>query len=138
MEIIVETPSHNCNNAEFFIFANKTLLKNEDGGETHNGSNSDSNVSFKNGTLDSRVLNPGYGKLDTKKYGVNGDLKGRRNDKFIITPEQSKKITEQSEDGTMKIWAICVKNKCHSDLVTVTIKHPSKSEKCVWTTKSKI
>jgi len=128
LEIIVETPSHNCNNAEFFIFANKTLLKNEDGGETHNGSNSDSNVSFKNGTLDSRVLNPGYGKLDTKKYGVNGDLKGRRNDKFIITPEQSKKITEQSEDGTMKIWAICVKNKCHSDLVTVTIKHPSKSE----------
>jgi len=128
LEIIVETPGHDCNNAEFFIFANKTLLNNVDGGNTHNGSNSDKLVKINNFSLDNKSLNPGYGKIGTKKYGVDGDLKRKRYDKFIITPEQSKKIASQSKDGTMKIWAVCTKKACHSDLVSVTIKHPSKSE----------
>ncbi len=128
LEIIVETPKHDCNNAEFFIFANKTLLNNVDGGNTHNGSNADTLVKVNKFALDKRSLNPGYGKIGTKKYGVTGDLKNKRYDKFIITSEQSKKIASQSKDGTMKIWAVCAKKACHSDLVSVTIKHPSKSE----------
>ena len=128
VEIVVETPTHNCNNAEFFIFANKTLLMNIDGGNTHNGSNSDGNTKLNNFTLDAEALNPGYGKLGTLKYGLDGNLRKRRFDKFIITPEQSKKIVAQSTDGTMKIWAVCVKGKCHSDLVSVTINHPSKQK----------
>tara|TARA_R110000822_G_scaffold188266_1_gene327420 strand:+ start:2628 stop:4397 length:1770 start_codon:yes stop_codon:yes gene_type:complete len=128
LEIIVQTPKHNCNNAEFFIFANKTLIKNVDGGDTHNGSNSDKEVRINKFNLDSKVLNPAYGKLGTLKYGTTGDNGGARYDKFIITPEQSKKITSQSNDGTMKIWAVCAKSTCHSDLVSITIKHPSKKE----------
>ncbi len=128
VEIVVETPTHECNNAEFFIFANKTLLMNIDGGNTHNGSNSDGNTKLNKFELDTRALNPGYGKLGTLKYGLDGDIRGRRFDKFIITPEQSKKIVAQSTDGTMKIWAVCVKGKCHSDLVSVTINHPSKQK----------
>ena len=128
VEIVVETPTHECNNAEFFIFANKPLLMNIDGGNTHNGSNSDGNTKLNKFELDTRALNPGYGKLGTLKYGLDGDIRGRRFDKFIITPEQSKKIVAQSTDGTMKIWAVCVKGKCHSDLVSVTINHPSKQK----------
>jgi hypothetical protein len=132
LTIKMNTKKHECNNAEYFIFANETLLINSEKGMTHNGSNGGSPKKLGGKKVHPAALNPGFGKLGTKKYGTNGDIGNTRFDTFQITSEQSKKIVEQSTDGTMKIWAICAGDTmCHTDQQRIVIEHP-KRDKPVW------
>ena len=135
MEINMYVPSHNCQNAEFFIFANDTLLYNIKGGMTAN----------MNTGLDARgiptaeavpafipeVLNPGYGYLkngdstyiNSYAYGrknKDGDNDGRRADTFRITKEQSYEIMSKS-NGIIDIWMIATTTTAHQDLPNVVI-----------------
>jgi hypothetical protein len=123
LKIRVDVEQHDCNNAEFFLFLNDTMLYNVDGGYTANGNNSNSYIDSDSGKkIKAKRLNPGYGKLSTKKYGVFGDLGGVRYDEFIVTPEQSKKIVEQSNEGKINVWYICtLASGCHLDTPTVKI-----------------
>ena len=67
IKIRVYVPSHECQNAEFFIFANNTLLYNSVGGMTANLNNGDKDRGIpkvnSEPTLTANVLNPGYGYL---------------------------------------------------------------------------
>jgi hypothetical protein len=123
LRIRVDVEKHNCNNAEFFVFLNNTMLYNVDGGYTANGNNSNSFVWSDSGKkIRAKRLNPGYGRLGTAKYGVFGDLMGVRYDEFIVTPEQSKEIVEKSEDGKINVWYLCtLATGCHLDTPTVRI-----------------
>lgn len=123
LKIRVDVAKHDCNNAEFFVFLNDTMLYNVDGGYTANGNNSNSFVWSDSGKkIRAKRLNPGYGKLGTKKYGVLGDLKGVRYDEFIVTPEQSKEIVKKSQDGKINVWYLCtLATGCHLDTPTVRI-----------------
>lgn len=128
LEIKIETGKHGCNNAEFFLFANNTLIKNVEGGDTHNGSNNKSIKRVKNKPLHPMALNPGYGKLHTKRYGTSGDFGKERSDIFKITNEQSKEITKENENGVINLFLICVTDYCHTTIQNVTITHPKKGE----------
>lgn len=129
LQIKLQTKSHECNNAEYFIYANNTLLKNINGGDTHNGNNAATRKTVLGKKLAPQALNPGYGLLGTKKYGTYGDIKGTRADVFKVTPEQSKEITSDAKDGSIKIWAICANgDKCHTDQATVVITHPKRDK----------
>ena len=123
LKIRVDVDQHDCNNAEFFLFLNDTMLYNVDGGYTANGNNSNSYIDSDSGKkIKAKRLNPGYGRLGTTKYGVFGDLGGVRYDEFIVTPEQSKKIVEQSNEGKINVWYICtLASGCHLDTPTVKI-----------------
>ena len=123
LKIRVDVEQHNCNNAEFFLFLNDTMLYNVDGGYTANGNNSNTFVTSDSGKkIKAKRLNPGYGKLGTRKYGSNGDNGNVRYDEFIVTPEQSKKIVEQSNEGKINVWYICtLASGCHLDTPTVKI-----------------
>ena len=123
LKIRVDVEKHDCNNAEFFVILNNTLLYNVDGGYTANGNNSDSYIEADNGSIiRPKRLNPGYGFLGTNKYGTNGDIGNKRYDEFIVTPEQSKKIIEQSTNNKINIWYMCtLTTGCHLDTPTVTI-----------------
>jgi hypothetical protein len=62
LKIRVDVDKHNCNNAEFFVVLNDTLLYNVDGGYTANGNNSDSYIEADDGSIiRPKRLNPGYG-----------------------------------------------------------------------------
>jgi len=124
LEIEIVTKTHQCNNSEFFLFANNTLLKNVEGGNTHNGSNANTIKKVAGENIHYSALNPGYGKLHTKRYGRDGDIRGERSDTFKITNEQSKEITKENENGVINLFLICVFDSCHTDLQTVTITHP--------------
>jgi len=128
LEIKIGTAKHGCNNAEFFLFANNTLIKNVEGGDTHNGSNSVGVRRLKMKRLHHAALNPGYGKLHTKRYGIDGDLGNERSDIFKITNEQSKEITKENENGVINLFLICVFPYCHTGLQNVTITHPKIGE----------
>ena len=123
LKIRVDVESHECNNAEFFVFLNDTLLYNVDGGYTANGNNADSYIDADDGSIiRPKRLNPGYGYLGTTKYGTNGDVGNKRYDEFIVTPEQSKKIIEQSTNNKINVWYMCtLSTGCHLDTPTVTI-----------------
>jgi len=123
LRIRVDVAKHNCNNAEFFVFLNDTLLYNVDGGYTANGNNSNSYIEADDGSIiRPKRLNPGYGFLGTIKYGNNGDIGNNRYDEFIVTNEQSKKIIEQSTNDKINVWYICtLTTGCHLDTPTVTI-----------------
>jgi hypothetical protein len=123
LRIRVDVDEHDCNNAEFFVFLNDTLLYNVDGGYTANGNNSDSYIEADDGSIiRPKRLNPGYGFLGTTKYGTNGDNGNKRYDEFIVTPEQSKKIIGQSTNNKINVWYICtLSTGCHLDTPTVTI-----------------
>jgi len=123
LKIRVDVEKHDCNNAEFFVILNNTLLYNVDGGYTANGNNSDSYIEADNGSIiRPKRLNPGYGFLGTNKYGTNGDIGNKRYDEFIVTPEQSKKIIEQSTNNKINVWYMCtLTTGCHLDTPTVTI-----------------
>ena len=113
LKIRVYVPRHACQNAEFFIFANSTLLKNINGGITANLNNADTERGIPKSTckgescFDAEVLNPGYGWLPNGdgtyggySYGSqnkSGDIGKGRSDTFIVTEEQSKKIVEQKK-----------------------------------------
>jgi hypothetical protein len=123
LRIKVEVEKHNCNNAEFFLFLNDTLLYNVDGGYTANGNNANTFIYADSGKkIKAKRLNPGYGKIGTTKYGRGGDLGGERYDEFIVTAEQSKQIIKQSNDGKINVWYICtLSTGCHLDTPTVRI-----------------
>jgi hypothetical protein len=123
LKIRVDVEKHECNNAEFFVFLNDTLLYNVDGGYTANGNNADSYIDADDGSIiRPKRLNPGYGFLGTTKYGTNGDIGNKRYDEFIVTPEQSKKIIEQSTNDKINVWYMCtLSTGCHLDTPTVTI-----------------
>lgn len=133
LTIRVYVESHNCQNAEFFIFANNTLLYNTQGGITANLNNANTSlgVPTSSGTkFSAKVLNPGYGKIpngDGKfggyKYGnVNnsGDISGPRSDTFVVTEEQSRKIISEG-NGKIVIWMICTTKVAHRDIPNVVI-----------------
>lgn len=137
--ITVDVKNHDCNNAEFFLLANTTVLYNSSGGYTANGNNSNSSIEFKNYFINPQRLNPGYGWLangnGTKgnyKYGTKtdatGDRGGERSDTFTITPEQANSILEASTDKKIHIWYICVLEDggCHLDMPKLTIKYKEK------------
>ena len=129
LKIKLFTYSHSCNIAEFFIVANNTVLKNTSGGITHNGNDGSSTGQLSDGTkLSAKVLNPGYGKIGTTKYGTDGDIKGERYDEFIITSEQSKQIISQTKNNKLVIYAICTTKSCHSTQVEATITHPKREK----------
>jgi len=125
LEIKVWVPSHQCNNAEFFLFANDTLLLNAEGGKTANLNNADTNITYRNISgkpkLPAQLVNPAYGYI-SKKYGSNkdGDIKGVRVDTFTVTNEQSKNIVKQGK-GLINIWFISVSPNTHKDLPRVKI-----------------
>ena len=121
LRIKVWVPSHECNNAEFFIMLNNTILYNVDGGYTANLNNAGTTKDVYGKELVPQLLNPGYGYISTK-YGRNkkGDLKGARLDEFIVTPEQSKTIV-QSGKGYIYIWMIGTTEQVHRDIPRVSI-----------------
>lgn len=78
LEIYIGVPKHKCNNAEYFVFANQTLLTNTQGGKTANLNNAASKINIKNmiGSKSSvylhpYLLNPAFGNPNLKN-GVNG------------------------------------------------------------------
>lgn len=125
LEIKVWVPSHQCNNAEFFLFANDTLLLNAEGGKTANLNNADTNITYNNISgkpkLPAQLVNPAYGYI-SKKYGSNkdGDIRGTRVDTFTVTNEQSRNIVKQGK-GLINIWFISVSSRAHRDLPRVKI-----------------
>lgn len=125
LEIKVWVPSHQCNIAEFFLFANDTLLLNNEGGKTANLNNASSNITYRNISgnpkLPAELVNPAYGYI-SKKYGTNkdGDIRGTRVDTFTVTSEQSKSIITQGK-GFINIWFISVTSSAHKDLPRVKI-----------------
>jgi hypothetical protein len=139
LTITVDVKNHLCNNAEFFLLANTTVLYNSEGGYTANGNDANTSLEFKGYIINPQRLNPGFGWLPngngTKgnyKYGVKTDLKGdsggARSDTFTITPEQANTILEASTDRKIHIWYICVLEDggCHLDMPMVTIKYGEK------------
>jgi len=133
LEIQIYVDKHNCQNAEFFVFANDTLLTNVAGGVTANMNNSDTKrgIPKAQGGLQfsPMLLNPGYGYLkngDGKKgnYSYNtvnkeGDLKGQRSDTFIITNEQAKQILKDGASkygDKMNIFMYPTTDPSHSDI----------------------
>ena len=123
LKIRVDVAKHECNNAEFFVYLNNTLLYNVDGGFTANGNNADTFIYSDSGKkIKAKRLNPGYGKIGTTKYGRLGDIGNVRYDEFIVTPEQSKQIISQSDNGKINIWYLCtLSTGCHLDTPTVRI-----------------
>jgi hypothetical protein len=134
LKIRVYIPSHNCQNAEFFLFANDTLLYNSQGGMTANLNNSNTSLGIPTGAakpfFNKKMLNPGYGYLPNGdgtegnyQYGkksFRGDLEGGRSDTFTVTEEQSAKIIKEG-DGYINIWMIATTKSAHKDKPTVTI-----------------
>jgi hypothetical protein len=135
-----EIKKHNCQNAEFFVFANDTRLNNMEGGMTANLNTGTSsrgipNVSS-NPVFPPQLLNPGYGIL-TQKYGVN--VKGKTKDELIsgfkdaarwddfeIPSSDKEKILSQSLEVSptspfINIWFECVTSDAHDDIVTITV-----------------
>jgi hypothetical protein len=135
LKIRIYVQSHQCQNAEFFVFANDTLLTNRQGGLTANMNNDDTKRGIPNakeGTLFSpMLLNPGYGYLkngdDTVSYGEKnevGDIGGQRSDTFIITNEQSKEIIKAGIDKygkKLNIFMYATTTPSHSDICYATI-----------------
>jgi len=134
LKIRVYVPTHKCQNAEFFIFANNTLLYNVSGGMTANLNNADTSLGVPTSSaqkFSKKLLNPGYGLLPngdettgSYKYGNknnNGDLNGYRSDTFIVTQEQSAKIVKEG-NGFINIWMVATTKNAHRDIPVVTIR----------------
>jgi hypothetical protein len=137
LKVRIYVPTHRCQNAEFFLFANKTLLYNSAGGYTANLNNSDASRGVPTyGSLPSIpawLLNPGYGDLKngdgTFNYGYGkskpgGDLEGGRSDTFTITAEQSAQIVK---DGKIEFYFICTTDDAHDDIPQIEVLKNGKS-----------
>jgi hypothetical protein len=140
IRIRFEVSNHSCQNAEFFVFANKTRLNNMEGGLTAN---------LNTGTADrgipdvrsqpifpKELMNPGYGIL-TKKYkeGIKGKTKEEadalfskavRYDDFEIPLANkeailSQSITKKGDTPFMNIWFECTTADAHDDIVKITV-----------------
>jgi hypothetical protein len=134
LKIRIYVPSHKCQNAEFFVFANKTLLYNVAGGMTANLNNNLTDRGIPE--LESEpifppeMLNPGYGYLKNGDgtypnyaYGKkleSGNVGGGRSDTFIITQEQSAQIVKDG-NGYINIWMVGTTSTVHVDIPVVTI-----------------
>jgi hypothetical protein len=135
LEIRIWVPGHKCQNAEFFVFANQTLLYNSVGGYTVNLNNDDvwRGIPNVNSTpiFWPEFLNPGYGKLKNgdgtyPNYGFGlqnelGDIKNGRSDTFILTKDMVKNIVGNTS-GYLNLWLIATTSTAHKDIVNVTIK----------------
>lgn len=134
LKIRVYVPYHRCQNAEFFILANNTLLYNSQGGMTANLNTADEKRGVPNRDstpkYSKKVLNPGFGLLPNGDgtigdytygtYNEEGDLGGGRSDTFVVTEEQSKKIVQEG-NGYINIWLIATTQVAHRDKPIVTI-----------------
>lgn len=132
LKIQISVKTHQCQNAEFFVFANKTQLINVKGGNTANLNNAGNarGIPTTSGTkISAEYLNPGFGKLpngdDTTSYGPgspykNGDIRGYRSDTFIVTEEQSQSIVKDG-NGRIDIWMVATTTVAHRDIPMVKI-----------------
>jgi hypothetical protein len=140
IRIRFEIKNHSCQNAEFFVFANKTRLNNMEGGLTANLNTGSSDRGIP-GVADQPIfpkelMNPGYGIL-SKKYGAlpKGQTKEQsdslfskaaRWDDFEIPLANKEAILAQSvtnKGGTpfINIWFECTTSDAHDDIVTITV-----------------
>lgn len=134
LTIRVWVKTHQCQNAEFFIFANNLLLYNSQGGMTANLNNAENARGIprteSEPVFQPEYLNPGYGYLKngdgtfgSYSYGTineSGDLKGSRSDTFKITKEQSLKLLNEAK-GKINLWMIATTTTAHKDIPQVTI-----------------
>jgi len=133
LKLRVSVSKHNCNNAEFFVLANSTLLINSKGGNTANLNNASSDRGIPKSSqpplISAEYLNPGYGKLlnGENGYSGNGDIGGERSDIFEVTPEQSASIISNG-DGKISIYFVATTLTSHKNLPNFTITHPNKKE----------
>ena len=131
LKVRIYVPEHQCQNAEFLLFANKTLLYNSVSGFTANLNNNDEKRGVPAFTsepmLPAWLLNPGYGDLKngdgTYDYGYgkskpSGDIGGGRSDTFVITPEQSAEIVK---DGKIDFYFIATTDDAHDDIPEVEV-----------------
>jgi hypothetical protein len=129
VKIRIFVERHNCQNAEFFVFANDTILYNTKGGYTANLNNRDTDRGIPKATVEPifppELLNPGYGLLPNGDGTLgnyndpNGNLGKGRSDTFIITDEQSKSIIQQGKDkynNTLNIFLYATTNPAHDDV----------------------
>lgn len=134
LTIRIYVEKHSCQNAEFFVFANNTLLYNSKGGMTANLNNINTERGIPGMYVEPKfqpeLLNPGYGylkngdgTLGSYSYGSineDGDLGNGRSDTFIITKEQSETILSQG-GGLLNLWMICTTTSAHQDIPKVVI-----------------
>lgn len=131
LKVRIYVPSHQCQNAEFLLFANKTLLYNSVSGFTANLNNNNEKRGVPAFTsepmLPAWLLNPGYGDLKNGDgtydygYGISkpaGDIGGGRSDTFVITPEQSAEIVK---DGKIDFYFIATTDDAHDDIPEVEV-----------------
>jgi hypothetical protein len=136
LKIRIWVKSHNCQNAEFFVFANSRALKNVAGGMTANLNNAsddrgvprvDSEPIFQ-----SQFLNPGYGYLPNgdgtfnyKLGNINedGDIGKGRSDTFIVSEQDVKDIINENtkDKSKISIWMVSTTTNAHKDIPIVTI-----------------
>jgi hypothetical protein len=145
---------HNCQNAEYLVYANNTLLTNLVGGNTANLNNAGSklsttNMDFPLPTSDSylitnadgvrtqafstdsdivaQALNPAFGYTKNGPYTANesGDIGNERSDTFKVNSVQSKTITTEG-NGKINIWLIGTTKSMHLDIPYVLIKKDGK------------
>jgi hypothetical protein len=146
--------THNCQNAEYLVYANNTLLTNLAGGNTANLNNSGGKLSassmdfplptsgsylitnadgvstqaFSTDTdIVAQALNPAFGYTKNGPYRANeyGDFAGERSDTFKVNSEQSKTITAEG-NGKINIWLIGTTKSMHLDIPYVLIKKDGK------------
>lgn len=155
LEVVIYVKSHNCQNAEYLVYANNTLLTNLSGGFTANLNNAGGKLTADNfnfpapgsegsiyqttedGTkigfmnkaddIPAQALNPSYGYTKNGPYSANeeGDIQGQRMDTFNVNATQSKTITEQG-NGEINIWLIGTTKAMHLDIPYVLIKKDGK------------
>jgi hypothetical protein len=131
LKVRIYVPSHQCQNAEFLLFANKTLLYNSVSGFTANLNNNNEKrgvpAFISEPMLPAWLLNPGYGDLKNGDgtydygYGISnpeGDIGGGRSDTFVITPEQSAEIVK---DGKIDFYFIATTDDAHDDIPEVEV-----------------
>lgn len=138
LKIRIYIKKHQCQSAEFFVFANDTLLTNSQGGLTANMNNAETKrgipVTARGVQFSPMLLNPGYGYLKNgdgtvggysyKSPNKKGDISGQRSDTFIITNEQSKEIIKSGIDKygkRLNIFMYATTLPSHSDICYATI-----------------
>lgn len=139
LKIRVHVPRHNCQNAEFFVFANNTQLINSVGGNTANLNNANTSRGIPSAKTEPifppSLLNPGFGFLKNGdgtynySYGSQneqGNIGGGRSDTFTVTAEQSESIVTAGK-GFIDIWFIATTQNAHRDIPMVEISKPEVS-----------
>lgn len=134
LNIRVWVKTHQCQNAEFFIFANDLLLYNSQGGMTANLNNASTTRGIPRTDSEPlfgpEYLNPGFGYLKNGdgtigsygygKVNESGDLSGSRSDTFKLTKEQSLTLLNAGK-GKISLWMIATTTTAHKDIPQVTI-----------------